>query len=112
MPRNSGSSDDTEVMNNKRDWEEGVFRCSDFLLLVFYLQTGIVRALNQIVFLSFSFLLLLKLFCFLLHVWREDVLGVAAMFVCLFGSRVSCVVYAGARRRRLCNSVVYIAAAL
>ena len=45
-----------------------------------------VRASNQIVFLSLSFLLLLKLFCFLLHVWRGEV---AAVFVCLFWCCVS-----------------------
>ena len=52
-----------------------------------------IRALNQIVFLSLSFSLLLKLFCFLLHVWRDDVLRVAAMFVCLFECCVLCVWY-------------------
>ena len=71
-----------------------------------------VPALKQIVFPSLSFQLFPKLFCFLLHVWREEVRGVAAVFACSFGCRVPVGVYDGGRRRRLCNSVVYIAAAL
>ena len=27
----------TEVMNDKRNWEEGIFQCSDFLSLFLYL---------------------------------------------------------------------------